>query len=631
MTVHPAILAKKLCSSWKKLPQKLLSFIWLALSACSAVLIGELLINALYFGDWQWHFSGTLAVLGNFLILFCSFLIILVVVNRTFVAAILGSVLYGVVILADILKLSSFDNPVRVSDLQYLPDLKVIAKSSLGYRSVSVTLIVLVAIIVAICLLWKKERHVLIPAARILTGFAAMAILVSLFVVPSYPAPREWLHDHGIEKPEWWEWEPRGSAQLNGLLVELAMNAGEMSFNRPDRYGYSEVSRIGLRYQKGLDAAPVVAKTEPPPNLIIFLVESFMDPQDLGVPFTSDPIPTFRALSKKYSSGKVVVPVFGGTSANTEFEVLTAMTMSLMPEDSCPYRQYINADLPSLPRFLHQNGYRTEAVLADPAYLFSRKKVLGHLGFDHWDFPEGNPSTPRTPDDEFATDDVIADAAMQASRKGSPFFFLGFTGGTHCPWEYDDYDNSSLDIVGPMAQPGRKRLKTYINALRVADNALKKMIEYYEKVDQRTMILIMGDHLPPLGDVYDSAHFFKSGDMEEVRQRYSVPAVLWSNFPTAKKDFICSANLIPAKLIELMELQPRGIFSLSADVYSHFPVFSRYVQTWDGHLFDPAAPDLPLRNLVEEYRLMQYDLLIGSQYALELPGWGLTSRNAKIH
>jgi hypothetical protein len=435
------------------------------------------------------------------------------------------------------------------------------------------------------------------------------------------------LQAHGIELPEWWQFEPRGSAQLNGILVEWAMTASELSVHRPEGYSYSEIGRIGREFPQRL--VPTAPANEKPPNLIIFLVESFMDPQDLGVRFTSDPIPTFRALSHKFSSGKVVVPVFGGTSANTEFEVLTGMSMSFLPDDSCPYRQYINEDIPSLPRLLHQYGYRTEAVLADPSYLFSRKKVLGHLGFDRWNFPESDSDLPQTPDGDFAADSVIADAAINASRMGDPFFFLGFTGGTHCPWEYSDYDNSTLDIVGPMANPARKRLKTYINALRVADSALEKMIKHYEKVNQKTVILIMGDHLPPLEEIYDITHFFKPEEMEAVRQRYSVPAVLWANFPVSKKDFVCSANFVPAKLIQAMGLQGQGIFALSNDLHSRLPVFSRYVQSADGHLFEPESADLPFRHLINDYRMVQYDLLLGKQYALGIPGWGLATQNAE--
>ena len=175
------------------------NFLWLALSAGAAALFGELMINAIYYGKFKWHFAGALAVFGNILILFCLFLIMLVIVNRKFVAIALGSTLYGILILSDILKLRSFDNPVRLTDLQYLPDLKVIAMASLGFVSIASTLAVAAAIIVAIILFWRREKRVLRPIARILTGVGAAALLVSFFVVPSYPGPREWLNDHGID------------------------------------------------------------------------------------------------------------------------------------------------------------------------------------------------------------------------------------------------------------------------------------------------------------------------------------------------------------------------------------------------------------------------------------------------
>jgi len=142
-----------------KIPRSVLlalrSFLCLALCASAAVLAGELLINTIYFDDFSLLFASALAVFGNILILFCLFLIILVAVNRKFVAIVLGTTLYGIIVLADILKLRSFDNPVRPMDLQYLPDLKVIAMASLGFASITETLVAVSAIVAAILLLWK--------------------------------------------------------------------------------------------------------------------------------------------------------------------------------------------------------------------------------------------------------------------------------------------------------------------------------------------------------------------------------------------------------------------------------------------------------------------------------------------
>jgi phosphoglycerol transferase MdoB-like AlkP superfamily enzyme len=399
------------------------------------------------------------------------------------------------------------------------------------------------------------------------------------------------------------------------------MSAVDPEFDIPENYSRSEIERIANAYPQ-IDSPNSAPSGEKPPNLIIFLVESFMDPLDLGAKFTSDPIPTFHELSRKQSSGKVVVPVFGGTSANTEFELLTGLSMRFLPEASCPYRQYIAMGIPSLPRYLHQQGYRTDAIYADPPYLFNRRAVLGHLGFDTWSFPEEDEATPRSRIGEFASDEAIVDAVIEAAGKGSPYFMLAFTGGTHYPWDYPDFKNSALDIVGSMPEPQHSRLKTYVNALSEADKALKKLIRHFEKADQRTAILIMGDHLPALAEVYDTVGFFKADSIGQIQKRYQVPATLWCNWPASKEDFVCSANSIPARLLQFMGMHPSGSLALTADVSAHFPVLSHYVKTADGRLFSSKDPDLPFRPLLDDYRLIQYDLLQGKQYALAMPGWG---------
>jgi hypothetical protein len=593
--------------------------LWGILFAAAAIFLGELLINKIYFRNYDYFFTSPLAIAGNIVILSCFFLILIALINRLRPAIVIGLTVYALLILSDILKLLHFDNPLLPTDLQYAGDLGVIAKSFINAKSVSITLAIIIAIIALFVLLWKKEVPALSPVSRIGTGCLAAALIVAAFVFPSFETTRDWLGEHGIELPEYWQFEPRASAQLNGLLVEWALSSASMSFHQPENYSRSEIERIARAFEKE-PVARYDSKSERPPNLIIFIVESFMDPLDLGMRFTSDPIPTFRSISSKWSSGKIVVPVFGGTSANTEFELLTGLSMYFLPEGSCPYRQYLIQDIPSLPRTLHRYGYRTIAIPADPPYLFNRREALPHLGFDKWIFPETDPKTPRTPDDVFAADEAIVDAVIDASRAGGPFFIEAFTGGTHFPWDYPNYKKSSLDVIGPMAEPYRSRLKTYINALRVADNSLKKLIAYFEKSDQKTTILILGDHLPPLAEIYDQTGFFNCEGLDEVRKRYQVPAVLWSNFSSAKEDFVCSANFVPVRLLQFLGLRPTGSLALSAEVYSRFPVLSNYVQTADGRVFAPQSPDLPDRKLLDDYRMIQYDLLLGKQYALQAGG-----------
>jgi hypothetical protein len=70
-----------------------------------------------------------------------------------------------------------------------------------------------------------------------------------------------------------------------------------------------------------------------------------------------------------------------------------------------------------------------------------------------------------------------------------------------------------------------------------------------------------------------------------------------------------------------MGLHVSGSLALNADIQSHFSVLSQYVRAGDGRLFLPQAAEVPFQPLLEEYRMIQYDLLNGGQYALGVPGW----------
>jgi phosphoglycerol transferase MdoB-like AlkP superfamily enzyme len=595
------------------------------LSAVCAAAMGEFLINQLYFKQPVVFAGQWLALFGNILILFSFFAFLRALVNRRLLSLFIGLCIYGLLIAVDIIKLKTLDNPLLPADFQYLTDLRVVSKSLWNFRTIFAIVLIGSGIGASIRFLWKKESPSWSRGPRIWTGLTAGVLLILLFALPICDPVREWISERGIARPESWQFDPRVSAQLNGLLVEWAMSATNPGFHKPERYSRPEIERIARAYVQ-TDLPKPASNAEKPPNLIMFLIESFMDPIDLGVRYTFDPIPTFRELSRRQSSGKVVVPVFGGTSANTEFELLTGLSMYFLSDASCPYRQYIAMDIPSLPRFLHQHGYRTTAILADPPYLFNRKAVLGHLGFDGWRFPEEDPATPRTRDDEFASDEAIVDAVIALSRKSSPYFIHAFTGGTHYPWEYTDFKDSPLDIVGSMPEPQHSRLKTYVNALNEADKALKKLIAHFEKSDQRTVILIMGDHLPPLAEVYDTVGFFKGNSLSQIQKRYQAPAILWCNWPASKEDFVNSANAVPVRLLQFMGMHPAGSLALTADVCAHFPVLSQYVKTEDGRIFSPQDPNLPFQQLLDDYQLIEYDLLKGKQYALEMPGWGWSRR-----
>ena len=64
------------------------------------------------------------------------------------------------------------------------------------------------------------------------------------------------------------------------------------------------------------------------PNILFVQLESFFDPTEVEwLQFSEDPIPNLRKMFSEYSSGYFKAPSVGAGTANTEFEVLTGMSM----------------------------------------------------------------------------------------------------------------------------------------------------------------------------------------------------------------------------------------------------------------------------------------------------------------
>jgi hypothetical protein len=65
-----------------------------------------------------------------------------------------------------------------------------------------------------------------------------------------------------------------------------------------------------------------------------------------------------------------------------------------------------------------------------------------------------------------------------------------------------------------------------------------------------------------------------------------------------------------------MRIRPAGFLAVSDEVRRRFPVLSTYAQTADGKVWGWDSLPGDGGALLEDYRLLQYDLLLGKQYAL---------------
>ena len=122
------------------------------------------------------------------------------------------------------------------------------------------------------------------------------------------------------------------------------------------------------------------------PNIIFVQLESFFDPTEVEwLRFSEDPIPNLRKMFSEYSSGYFKVPSVGAGTANTEFEVLTGMSMRFFGPGEYPYKTYAKTrTLESAASALKGLGYGAEALHNNGGNFYSRAQVFNNMGFDHY-------------------------------------------------------------------------------------------------------------------------------------------------------------------------------------------------------------------------------------------------------
>jgi len=244
--------------------------------------------------------------------------------------------------------------------------------------------------------------------------------------------------------------------------------------------------------------------------------------------------------------------------------------------------------------------------------------VYDLLGFQRVVWLHDAPGVERAPRGSWPSDDAVVRAVLEASRGRRPFFVFAFPSSTHSPYNFGTYKHSDLDLVDPPSGDGAGEVKEYINALRVADRAIGALVQHFRGERDSTIIAVLGDHLPPLSERAlrtFSASLSAMPKGEQARRDRRVPLLVWANFGLPHEQPELSTNALPAYLLEKMGMPPSGLFAVSAAVRRRLPVLSVYAQGADGTIWSPDSLPPAERTLVQDYRLLQYDLLLGEQYA----------------
>ena len=369
-----------------------------------------------------------------------------------------------------------------------------------------------------------------------------------------------------------------------GFVYGFSTSVVGRGMSKPDDYSQETVDAIQTLVNSSKQTTTVSKGNEP--NVICVLLESFIDPYDVKfLNMSEDPIPNFHNLESNYSTGYLTVPVVGAGTANTEFEVLTGMSLQYFGTGEYPYKTILKqTDCESIASDMSKIGYGTHVVHNNTATFYSRNNAFSMMGFDTFTSKELMNITQFTPNGNWPTDDVLVNETVKAlnSTENKSDFVYTITVEGHGDYPSEKIiENPDVQVSGAPDEATNNQWEYYVNMIHDVDGFIGDLINAVDRRNEDTIIVFFGDHLPTMG-LSDSD--MKSGDIFKTKY------ITWNNMGLAKQDADLTAYQLLAHVTDQAGIHEGTIFN--------------YHQTQS----DSATYQSGLEEL-------QYDLLYGKRYA----------------
>ncbi|MEQ2528571.1 LTA synthase family protein [Bacillaceae bacterium CLA-AA-H227] len=380
----------------------------------------------------------------------------------------------------------------------------------------------------------------------------------------------------------------------------------------PKVYTKNEVKRIMHNLQSTTNTDPNFK-----PNIIIVLAEAFWDPLLLeNLTFKKDPIPYFRSLSKISTSGKLLSHFYGGGTVNTELDVLTGLSTSLLPvEGIFTYNYQLFRPIDSLAHNLKNQDYHTTAIHTYLNWFYERNVSYRWLGFEKFvsmEFFE-NPRHIGTFIDDH---EIMKQTLAELKKTKGPDFINTVTVASHGAYTELRYDEplNSCTATQQLSKNSQYILDLYCQLLSETDDSIRTLIEGIKQLNEPTIVVIYGDHLPMLGEdysVYREANFFEDiNNYQDYLKMYSTPLLIWDNFSDqAPEEIKMTPNFLGSYILSRAKKEKSPIFQMAEKVYNQSTTIIPLRKYYKEAGIDPEK--------LRDYELLQHDILFGKQYSYE--------------
>ncbi|MCR5704934.1 MAG: LTA synthase family protein, partial [Eubacterium sp.] len=405
-----------------------------------------------------------------------------------------------------------------------------------------------------------------------------------------------------------------------GLVGGIYGNLLEDRIWEPDDYDEKVVT-------KTLDNAECnVEKTLGKPNIIVVFSESFWDIDQLDeVTFNQKVTPNYNRLKEEGLFFNMISPSYGGMSANIEYEFLTGSNMMYFNYGYIPYMQLYRDDSyyhrPTIIQELKKNGYKTKITSGFSSVLYNCGNVYEHMGVDETEYiteAEEKDKRGEYLSDEFFTDKIIS--GLEHKKKDERLFHMTLTTQSHMPYPIDKYADYDVWVTkSDLSKDLNDTLTSYAQGLYDADKQLGRLVDYIKTMDEPTIVVFFGDHLPYLyaGKVnaLDKLKFFNTEDekLNEFR-KYNTQSLVISNFKIKKDSeelHYLGPDLLSAYLLNHMDIKISNYYQWLYSCRNTIAA-SNYLIAVDqkGKLYGTMSLDGEMKKMYDLRKNIEYKLFL---------------------
>ena len=177
----------------------------------------------------------------------------------------------------------------------------------------------------------------------------------------------------------------------------------------------------------------------------------------------------------------------------------------------------------------------------------------------------------------------------------------------------EEFDNFTPDIT--VNNVKSKTLNNYLSLMKISDEAIKKLVNYFSEQDEDTIIVFFGDHQPtnsvisPIWKLNGKSSSTLS--LEDETLRYKVPFFIWANYDIAEASNIeTSPNFLGNKVLEAAGIPLSDFRGYLAELEQSYPVVSSIrAEDTSGNRYEIKE----VEDSLNDYAILQYYYLLDSK------------------